>query len=168
MKETHYAYMTSPVGRIRFVGDGHALSRLALESEGHPRPLPPTIREDTSSFAAAREQLTAYFAGELREFELQLDPEGTEFQQAVWRQLRAIPFGSTMSYGELARRVGNPAASRAVGAANGRNPIAIVVPCHRVIGSDGSLTGYGGGLPRKTWLLQHEANVQKAQARLFG
>jgi methylated-DNA-[protein]-cysteine S-methyltransferase len=101
-------------------------------------------------------QLRAYFAGERREFDLPLAPEGTAFQRAVWTALRAIPCGETRTYGDVARQVGRPAAVRAVGAANGRNPIAIVVPCHRVIGADGSLTGYGGGLDRKRWLLAHE------------
>ena len=104
----------------------------------------------------ARRQLTAYFAGRLRAFDLPLAPNGTDFQRRVWVELTKIPFGTTVSYGELARRLSNAAAVRAVGAANGRNPIPIIVPCHRVIGSNGSLTGFGGGLPRKQWLLRHE------------
>ena len=104
-----------------------------------------------------RAQLQAYFAGELRDFELPLAAEGTPFQQRVWRALCDIPYGETISYGELARRIGQPTASRAVGLANGQNPISIVVPCHRVIGANGSLTGYGGGLARKRWLLAHES-----------
>jgi methylated-DNA-[protein]-cysteine S-methyltransferase len=107
----------------------------------------------------ARRQLEAYFAGELREFDLPLAPEGSEFQLRVWEQLRAIPYGETISYGELARRVGDPAAARAVGLANGRNPLPVIVPCHRVIGADGSLTGFGGGLERKRRLLELEAGV---------
>jgi methylated-DNA-[protein]-cysteine S-methyltransferase len=101
-------------------------------------------------------QLDAFFAGELRDFDLRLKPRGTAFQQRVWKLLCDIPFGETISYGELARRAGNPAASRAVGLANGSNPIAIVIPCHRVIGSNGKLTGYGGGLPNKRWLIDFE------------
>ena len=101
-------------------------------------------------------QLAEYFAGKRRSFSLDLAPAGTEFQLAVWDVLRTIPYGSTISYGEQALRLGDVRKSRAVGAANGRNPISIVVPCHRVIGSDGTLTGYGGGLPRKKWLLEHE------------
>ena len=101
-------------------------------------------------------QLEAFFAGQLRDFDLALKPRGTPFQQRVWSSLREIPFGETISYGELARRVGNPAASRAVGLANGSNPIAIVIPCHRVIGSNGKLTGYGGGLDNKRWLIDFE------------
>jgi methylated-DNA-[protein]-cysteine S-methyltransferase len=104
----------------------------------------------------ARRQLVAYFAGRLKVFDLPLAPNGTEFQRRVWSALTKIPFGATTSYAQLARRVGNEAAVRAVGAANGRNPIPIIVPCHRVIGSNGSLTGFGGGLPRKQWLLRHE------------
>ncbi len=106
--------------------------------------------------AAAREELGAYFEGELTQFALPLLPQGTPFQRRVWEALRRIPFGETVSYGELARRIGTPDAVRAVGAANGRNPLPIVVPCHRVIGADGSLTGFGGGLERKRWLLDHE------------
>ena len=106
---------------------------------------------------AAARQLAEYFAGRRRAFDLPLAPAGTPFQQQVWRQLLQIPFGSTCSYGALARAVGRPSASRAVGAANGRNPISIIIPCHRVIGSDGSLTGYGGGEPAKRWLLDHES-----------
>jgi methylated-DNA-[protein]-cysteine S-methyltransferase len=108
-------------------------------------------------FEAITEQLDAYFAGELEDFALDLSPHGTPFQQRVWDELTKIPYGETMSYSELAQRLGNPNAVRAVGLANGRNPISIVVPCHRVIGADGSLTGYGGGLERKKWLLEHEA-----------
>ncbi|MHC4976039.1 MAG: methylated-DNA--[protein]-cysteine S-methyltransferase [Planctomycetota bacterium] len=108
---------------------------------------------------ATRKQMDAYFAGELREFDLPLDLRGTEFQRGVWRELCAIPFGETISYGELARRVGDVNKSRAVGAANGRNPVAVIVPCHRVIASSGVLQGYGGGLWRKERLLQHEGGL---------
>lgn len=104
----------------------------------------------------AAEQLAAYFGGELTEFDLALAPEGTEFQQKVWRLLRAIPFGETRTYGQLATKLRRPTASRAVGAANGKNPLGIIVPCHRVIGASGDLTGYAGGLPMKKWLLAHE------------
>ena len=112
--------------------------------------------------ARAVMQLTEYFAGERRDFDLPLAPSGTEFQRTVWHALADIPFGATCSYGDLARAVGRPAASRAVGAANGKNPIAIILPCHRVIGASGELTGYGGGLPMKRWLLDHEARVAGA------
>jgi methylated-DNA-[protein]-cysteine S-methyltransferase len=108
-------------------------------------------------FEAVTEQLDAYFAGELEAFDLRLDARGTPFQMRVWDQLLQIPFGETISYSELARRLDDPKLVRAVGLANGRNPISIVIPCHRVIGADGSLVGYGGGLERKQWLLEHEA-----------
>ena len=111
---------------------------------------------DEAVLAEASAQLAAYFAGELADFDLPLSTGGTEFQQRVWRCLRDIPYGQTWSYGRLAAAAGNPKASRAVGMANNRNPIAIVIPCHRVIGADGRLVGYGGGLDRKTWLLDHE------------
>ena len=120
--------------------------------------------------AEARAQLAAYFAGELTAFDLPLAPRGTPFQERVWRALREIPYGATLSYGELARRLGDPRATRAVGAANGRNPLSIVVPCHRVVGADGSLTGFGGGIARKRWLLAHEGalGVGDPQPDLFG
>jgi methylated-DNA-[protein]-cysteine S-methyltransferase len=122
-------------------------------------------RRDDSSLRTIRDQLCAYFAGELCEFDLPIRMAGTPFQRLVWQGLRTIPYGVTISYAELARRVGHPGAARAVGAANGRNPIGIVVPCHRVIGADGTLTGYGGGLDRKQWLLEHEASVLARQNR---
>jgi methylated-DNA-[protein]-cysteine S-methyltransferase len=122
------------------------------------------VRNDRA-FGAVRQQLTAYFAGRLRKFEVALAVEGSAFQKQVWRALLDIPFGETESYGQLARRIGNEKASRAVGLANGRNPISIIVPCHRVIGADGSLTGYGGGMERKKWLLEHEKrSSQKAES----
>lgn len=113
----------------------------------------------TSLLDRAVAQLGEYFAGRRREFDLPLEPVGTEFQQRAWRELRGIPFGATISYGEQARRLGDQKASRAVGSANGRNPIAVVVPCHRVVGADGSLTGYASGVDRKAWLLEHERAV---------
>jgi methylated-DNA-[protein]-cysteine S-methyltransferase len=119
----------------------------------------PEWQESATALRAARAQVDAYFAGELRTFDLPLQAEGTPFQRAVWAALEGIPFGTTTSYGAIAAAVGAPGSARAVGAANGRNPIAIVVPCHRVIGADGRLVGYGGGLDRKTWLLGHEARV---------
>ncbi len=111
---------------------------------------------DQTLLGEAVAQVEAYFDGSLKEFDLPLRSAGTPFQQAVWRELEGIPYGTVTSYGEIARRVGKPTASRAIGAANGRNPIAIIVPCHRVIGADGTLTGYGGGMWRKEWLLAHE------------
>jgi methylated-DNA-[protein]-cysteine S-methyltransferase len=115
-------------------------------------------RKDNAPFAEAIRQLRAYFQGELKNFDLPLSPEGTEFQLRVWKNLCEIPYGETISYGQLAQRIGNPKASRAVGLANGSNPIPIIIPCHRVIGSNGSLTGYGGGLSNKKMLLALESS----------
>jgi methylated-DNA-[protein]-cysteine S-methyltransferase len=144
--------MRSPVGSLVLCADGDRLVGVHLPD----RPAPAGPRGRSMVLQRTAEQLAEYFAGERREFDLPLAPVGTEFQVAVWRQLARIPFGVTCSYGELAREVGRPSASRAVGAANGRNPIAIILPCHRVIGASGELTGYGGGLPMKRWLLDHE------------
>jgi methylated-DNA-[protein]-cysteine S-methyltransferase len=121
-----------------------------------PAPAPDRHRDD-DWFIEVAEQLSAYFSGTRSAFDLPLRLEGTEFQRRVWAQLQAIPYGETISYGDLAGRVGSPGAARACGLANGRNPVSIIVPCHRVIGANGQLTGYGGGLDRKTWLLDHEA-----------
>lgn len=157
MHAPRYSLMPSPVGRLRLLGDGEALCALYLEDEDAAAP-DPQYRRDDGVFAVAREQLQAYFAGHLRLFDLPLAAGGTPFQQTVWRALREIPYGQTLSYGELAARIGQPGAARAVGLANGQNPLAIVVPCHRVIGARGALTGYAGGLARKRWLLTHEAS----------
>jgi methylated-DNA-[protein]-cysteine S-methyltransferase len=118
--------------------------------------------QDEACFADARLQLTEYFAGARTAFDLALDPVGTPFQRRVWDALRAIPLGETITYGELARRIGRPTCARAVGHANARNPLSIVVPCHRVIGGDGALTGYAGGTDRKAWLLAHEDRVARS------
>lgn len=154
-QQVHWTIFESPVGVLSLVAGPDGLTdlsfpgRLRLPPEAQKRPIP-----------AVEEQLDAYFAGELREFELRLDVRvGTPLQRQVWRRLLEIPYGETISYGELARRIGRPHASRAVGLANGRNPISIVVPCHRVIGASGSLTGYGGGIERKRLLLELEAGV---------
>jgi methylated-DNA-[protein]-cysteine S-methyltransferase len=144
----------SPLGPITLAGDD-VLTRLVMDHQAHA-PDRSTWADDPSAFGEAAAQLRAYFAGELREFDVEMRLEGTEFQLEVWSALRTIPYGETRSYGWLAERVGRPGASRAVGAANGRNPIGIIVPCHRVIGADGSLTGYGGGLDRKRLLLELE------------
>jgi methylated-DNA-[protein]-cysteine S-methyltransferase len=127
-----------------------------MHEQRHRPPLPEGCRKSDRPFRDAREQLRAYFAGKLQQFELVLRASGSTFQSRVWRELCKIPFGRTESYGGLASRIGNPNASRAVGLANGRNPIGIIVPCHRVVGARGSLTGYGGGIARKQWLLEHE------------
>jgi methylated-DNA-[protein]-cysteine S-methyltransferase len=151
----------SPIGELLLVGDRRALSRLQLS----PRSLPPEARHDPDAFGDVEAQLNAYFAGELTEFDVPLAPSGSDFQLRVWAQLLAIPYGETASYGKIAAAVGRPDAVRAVGATNGRNPIAVIVPCHRVIGADGSLVGYGGGLARKRQLLELEA--EHAAPRLW-
>ena len=157
MPDTLYTYLASPIGPLLIAGDGTALSAIGFPA-GKGRVAPRDgWRRDDGLFVEARAQLSAYFAGELRDFDLVLNPTGTPFQLAVWQALRAIPYGATLSYGAIAARVGRPSASRAVGAANGANPIPIVVPCHRVIGSSGALTGFGGGIDTKRWLLAHEA-----------
>ena len=154
-----YSTFSSPIGELLLTSDGHALTGLYMcEHRGMPTRGPESgWRRDDSVFQEVHDQLSAYFEGDLREFDLRLSMPGTPFQNLVWEGLRAIPYGETMSYAELARRIGRAGASRAVGSANGRNPISIVVPCHRVIAADGTLGGYGGGLDRKEWLLEHEA-----------
>ncbi len=155
---TVYTALESPLGLLLLTGDGAALTGLYMTGHRHGPAIAASWRRDDDAppFAAARSQLAAYFAGERRVFDLPLQPSGTPFQQAVWRALAQIAFGETLSYGELARRLGKPDAARAVGLANGRNPLSIVVPCHRVVGASGALTGYGGGMDRKAWLLAHE------------
>jgi methylated-DNA-[protein]-cysteine S-methyltransferase len=152
----YYDYLESPIGRIALVGDGDALAQIGLPDSRKPLAIAADWRRDGAPFAEARRQFEAYFNGDLTEFELALAPRGSDFQCRVWSALCDIPYGITISYGELAQRIGNPNASRAVGLANGANPLAIVVPCHRVIGANGSLTGYGGGLPTKKFLLDLE------------
>lgn len=151
-----YHEIDSPVGRLLLAGDGIRLKRVHFQSGR--RPVAPARHwiDDRAPFAAVIAQLREYFAGKRREFELPLAPEGTEFQLRVWRALRAIPYGDTISYGELARRIGNPRAARAVGLANGANPLPIIVPCHRVIGANGALAGFGGGVEVKRALLALE------------
>jgi O-6-methylguanine DNA methyltransferase len=146
----------SPVGVLRLTASQGALTGMYMQAQRHAPSIPDDHTRDDEWFADITSQLAAYFRGDLTTFDVPMNLQGTAFQRSVWEQLGDIPYGETISYGELARRIGNPNASRAVGLANGRNPISIIVPCHRVIGADGSLTGYGGGLDRKTWLLQHE------------
>jgi methylated-DNA-[protein]-cysteine S-methyltransferase len=146
----------SPVGDLLLVGDGRALHGLHMTEAPRPVAVRPEWRRDDGAFDAVRRALDEYFRGERTEFDLSLELVGTAFQRRVWEALRAIPYGRTVSYGELARRIGRPAAVRAVGLANGRNPVSVIVPCHRVIGADGSLTGYGGGVERKRFLLELE------------
>ena len=159
---TRYAVTDSPIGPLLLVAapDGDGLAGLYVADEpGAPSALGPDWEEDPAALAEPLRQLEEWFAGQRREFDLELRPAGTPFQLAVWEGLRLIPYGETWSYGDLARHVGKPGAARAVGRANGRNPISIVVPCHRVIGADGSLTGFGWGVDRKAWLLDHERKV---------
>jgi methylated-DNA-[protein]-cysteine S-methyltransferase len=152
-----FIHVESPIGPLLLITDGAALTGLYMNVSPEAQPSSGWSEDATvGPLPAAIRQLAEYFAGKRREFELPLRLEGTEFQRRVWGELEEIPYGETWSYGQLASRIGKPGASRAVGLANGRNPISIVVPCHRVIGADGSLTGYGGGLERKQWLLAHE------------
>jgi methylated-DNA-[protein]-cysteine S-methyltransferase len=150
--------VSSPIGRLLLLGDGHALTGLwMLDADRHSWRVEEGLTPSPETFTEVEAQLEAYFAGELKEFTLPLAPSGTPFQLAVWTELTKIPYGSTVSYGDIARALGKRlVASRAVGLANGANPISVIVPCHRVIGSDGSLTGYGGGLERKELLLRME------------
>ncbi|MDE0853732.1 MAG: methylated-DNA--[protein]-cysteine S-methyltransferase [Nevskia sp.] len=158
----YFSTIPSPVGELLLLSDGDSLTGLYMQQQAHWEGMQPHWRRDDARLRRARAQLRAYFADELKTFELPIRLQGTEFQERVWNELLNIPFGETVSYGELARRLGQPNASRAVGLANGRNPISIIVPCHRVVGSNGQLTGYGGGLPRKRWLLDHERGVPRA------
>lgn len=158
-----YTYVSSPVGELLLVGGDSGLHQINFPRSGRVAPAKPEWREDGSPLKETIRQLRAYFAGELEDFDLPLAPEGTPFQQKCWDQLCKIPYGETISYGELAKRIGSPNASRAVGLANGSNPIPIIIPCHRVIGSNGKLTGYGGGLPIKEKLLA----LEKRQLRLL-
>jgi methylated-DNA-[protein]-cysteine S-methyltransferase len=153
---TSFTTVDSPLGPLLLVGRDGALTGLYLGAhEKCPSP-DPAWTEDEAPFKDVAHQLEEYFAGTRTDFDVDIDLEGTPFQVEVWTALQAIPYGETISYAELARRIGRPAAVRAVGSANGRNPVSIIVPCHRVIGADGSLTGYGWGTDRKAWLLDHE------------
>jgi methylated-DNA-[protein]-cysteine S-methyltransferase len=157
----YFKWMDSPVGRLLLTADGRSLTGLYLDGQKHFPAITPEWQEaeHLAPFLQTQAQLTAYFNHDRHQFDLPLAPVGTEFQQQVWQQLRHIPLGQTISYGTLAAMVGKPSASRAVGAANGRNPISIIVPCHRVIAANGKLTGYAGGLNRKQWLLRHEGAI---------
>jgi methylated-DNA-[protein]-cysteine S-methyltransferase len=146
----------SPVGALLLAGDSRGLTRLQFQAGPDPLRPPAGWRQDADAFMQTIAQLGEYFAGKRRTFQLPLAPAGTAFQLSVWQALRAIPYGETVSYGELAHQLGLPNGARAVGLANGANPLPIIVPCHRVIGADGSLTGFGGGLPIKRALLSLE------------
>jgi len=152
-----YSYVESPLGALLIIADDAGITGLWLPTGKNARQPGPGWARDDAAFDDARTQLAEYFAGTRTEFDLPLKPVGSEFQLRCWAALSEIPFGRTASYGEQAARIGRPTASRAVGLANGQNPISIIVPCHRVVGADGSLTGYGGGLDAKRWLLSHEA-----------
>jgi methylated-DNA-[protein]-cysteine S-methyltransferase len=160
MPTTYYTYIDSPVGRICVEGDGDFLTGLYMPEHKHWSGPDPTWQRTDAPFAIVRDQITEYFAGERQQFDIPLKLVGTPFQNRVWQELARIPFGVTISYAELACRIGRPTAFRAVGHANGQNPISIIVPCHRVIATSGNLTGYGGGLPNKQWLLEHECRVK--------
>jgi methylated-DNA-[protein]-cysteine S-methyltransferase len=159
-----YDEIETAIGPLLAVADDAGLRRIHFPEKGRARRPDPGWTRDPRPFARLREQLAEYFAGRRRTFSLDLAPAGTAFQRATWAALTRIPYGETISYGELARRVGRPNASRAVGAANGANPLPILVPCHRVIGADGSLTGFGGGLPVKRALLELEGAACVAPA----
>ncbi|OBB18688.1 cysteine methyltransferase [Mycolicibacterium setense] len=155
MTTLHYRTMESPVGLLTLAGRDGRLMHLRMVDQTY-EPNRDGWENDDSAFPEAVDQLSAYFAGDRTDFNLELDMVGTQFQRRVWAALQTIPYGQTCSYGEIARQIGSPGASRAVGLANGHNPIGIIVPCHRVIGANGSLTGYGGGLDRKRALLELE------------
>ncbi len=166
-----HVVVDSPIGALTVVVDGGAITHLLMDAAAH-RPDDPALfgplgERDTEPFASAAAQLAEYFAGKRSTFDLPLAPRGNDFQQRVWAMLLDIPYGETRNYGELARALGGPGLAQAVGAANGRNPIAVVVPCHRVIGADGSLVGYAGGLDRKRFLLSLEESPPLAAGRLF-
>lgn len=152
----HYCYYDSPIGKLLLVGADALLEELHFPSELSQREIPDDWQCDEHFFQQALQQLGEYFAGRRQQFDLPIAPQGTIFQQSVWEELRKIPFGQTASYGEIAERIGNPKACRAVGLANAKNPLPIIVPCHRVIGKNGTLTGFGGGLELKQQLLDLE------------
>jgi methylated-DNA-[protein]-cysteine S-methyltransferase len=156
MSTIYYDYLSSPVGKLLLAMDGQGLRHIHFETGRHPLEPGEDWEPGPGALHEVRAQLKAYFAGKLIEFDLPLAPQGTDFQQQVWLELLRIPYGKTTTYGEIARRLGDVQATRAVGAANGRNPLPIVVPCHRVVGANGDLTGFGGGLPTKRFLLDHE------------
>ena len=162
-RATYYAYLDSPIGRILVAGDGETVSRISFTT-GHSvlQPEPGWV-DDGVPLRAATEQLEQYFAGERRRFDLRLSLRGTPFQKRAWEVLLTIPYGEAWSYGQVADALGSPGAARAVGRANATNPLPLVVPCHRVIGADGTLTGFGGGLSAKQWLLRFEGALPGEQ-----
>jgi methylated-DNA-[protein]-cysteine S-methyltransferase len=158
MSALHYSVMESTIGPLLLAGDADGLHRVYFMHGRRPKSPEPHWIEDKKPFKDVIAQLKSYFAGKLRDFDLPLVLKGTDFQLQVWRRLQQIPYGETTSYGAIARELGSPEAARAVGLANGSNPIPVIVPCHRVIGSNGALTGFGGGLPLKQKLLALESS----------
>jgi len=156
-----YTSIDSPIGELLLLGNGQTLHGLSMQGGRKPIAIAPDWERSDEPFAGVIAQLREYFDGERTDFDLDLELDGTEFQLRVWNALRDIPYGETISYGELARRIDQPTAARGVGMANGANPIAVIVPCHRVIGADGSLTGYGGGMERKRLLLDLERGAMQ-------
>jgi methylated-DNA-[protein]-cysteine S-methyltransferase len=154
-----YTTMDSPLGELLLLGDDGVLHGLHMQAGRHPIRIQPSWIRDDDAFAGIRAQLEEYFAGTRDRFDVPMHMEGTAFQRTVWHELTQIPYGETISYGELAKRIGRPDRARAVGTANGQNPIAVIVPCHRVIGANGKLVGYGGGLDNKRRLLELESGV---------
>jgi methylated-DNA-[protein]-cysteine S-methyltransferase len=163
---TYYRTIDTPIGLLTLAGHGQALTNLRMVDQTY-EPNRAGWSANPTAFSDAVDQLDAYFAGGLTDFTLELDLQGTAFQRRVWQALLTIPFGETRSYGEIAKQIGAPGSARAVGLANGHNPIAIIVPCHRVIGASGNLTGYGGGLERKRSLLALEKSRTSATLSLF-
>ena len=159
--QTFYTIVDSPIGELLLVSDGHALRGLYMQGAHRPMRIAPWWESDAAPFIDVRAQLREYFAAERAVFDdVPLAMAGTSFERRVWHELQSIPYGNTASYGEIARRVGHPAAARAVGVANARNPVSVIVPCHRVIGASGRLTGYGGGLERKRLLLDQSCTTR--------
>lgn len=157
----------SPIGPLLIASDERGLCNIEFRQSSHPADRGAWQGGNSPVLDATEKQLDQYFSGKRHTFDLPLSPHGTDFQLRVWKALQTIPYGQTISYAELARRVGNPKASRAVGLANGRNPLSIIVPCHRVIGADGSLTGYGGGLAIKEFLLRLEGALPEVESGMF-
>jgi methylated-DNA-[protein]-cysteine S-methyltransferase len=164
---TFFSTLSTPIGRLLLVARGEALAGIYMEDHAGAPLHDAAWVQDEARLRGVRAQLTQYFDGARTSFDVPLAPVGTPFQRRVWNALVAIPFGETITYGELAHRVGSPGAARAVGRANATNPLSIIVPCHRVIGADGSLTGYAGGEERKRWLLEHESVIAARGARVL-
>jgi methylated-DNA-[protein]-cysteine S-methyltransferase len=159
LTDVRHTVVDTPIGPLTLVASVDALREVRFPNARSPGPTDGPADPGHAVLAQAVRELAEYFAGERTDFDVVLDPRGSAFQRQIWRGLATIPYGETVSYGEQARRLGHAGKARAVGAANGRNPLPVILPCHRVVGSDGSLTGFGGGLPTKAWLLHHERQV---------